>query len=397
MLAGWRRCWPVPRCWSSRGEREDAARSLEEALIAGAPARGGDHALQRVLRDLEDWARLAELIAAEAPHAPPTVAAALYAELASCTSTGWAARSRRGRAARGAAARRRMTSRCAAGWSRSSWSGRAAGGCGAAGGRRREHASPRRLPPSCERVRSCPRCRRARAGAALVRRAHALVSAGARSPGPHRAALPPRRCEGGPAAPGAARGRVDFARLASTRRHVRRLGELAERRETPARRRRVRRLAAQNPQDEWPSAARGAAGEGGSSWRLRRARHARGVAASFGAAVGRLVSCRACSRRAGGRGCRRVAAVARGADGTQPLPLRRARRALPGEGRSGAARGAAAGSPCSAFRPGLDSASPRTTKRRGSRRLGPADEALTPWPMPATCCSPRTSRGGRGS
>jgi hypothetical protein len=36
--------------------------------------------LQRVLRDLEHWARLAQLFAAETPHAPHVAAAVLYSE-----------------------------------------------------------------------------------------------------------------------------------------------------------------------------------------------------------------------------------------------------------------------------------------------------------------------------
>ncbi|MFL5348692.1 MAG: flagellar hook-length control protein FliK [Hyalangium sp.] len=65
-----------------QGQREEAARSLEEALSLSPRHPGATVALQRVFRALEDWARLAALLAAEAPHAPPTGAAALYSELA---------------------------------------------------------------------------------------------------------------------------------------------------------------------------------------------------------------------------------------------------------------------------------------------------------------------------
>ncbi|OJH39302.1 tetratricopeptide repeat protein [Cystobacter ferrugineus] len=69
------------RLLEKAGDRQEAARGLEAAL-ALAPRHGGaTSALQRVLRDLEDWQRLTALLAAEAPHAPPAEAAALYAEL----------------------------------------------------------------------------------------------------------------------------------------------------------------------------------------------------------------------------------------------------------------------------------------------------------------------------
>ncbi|MDY7227401.1 flagellar hook-length control protein FliK [Hyalangium rubrum] len=66
-----------------RNQREEAARSLDAALTLSPRHPGATVALQRVLRELEDWAGLAALLASEAPHAPPTAAAALYAELAS--------------------------------------------------------------------------------------------------------------------------------------------------------------------------------------------------------------------------------------------------------------------------------------------------------------------------
>ncbi|RKG62325.1 flagellar hook-length control protein FliK [Corallococcus sp. AB011P] len=66
-----------------QGDREDSARDLEAALGLAPRHEEATLALQRVLRDLEDWARLAELLAAEAPHAPPAAAASLYSELAS--------------------------------------------------------------------------------------------------------------------------------------------------------------------------------------------------------------------------------------------------------------------------------------------------------------------------
>ncbi|WP_225408621.1 flagellar hook-length control protein FliK [Stigmatella hybrida] len=61
---------------------EEAARSLEGALALSPRHPGATLALQRVLRRLEDWSALAELLAAEAPHAPASTAASLYAELA---------------------------------------------------------------------------------------------------------------------------------------------------------------------------------------------------------------------------------------------------------------------------------------------------------------------------
>jgi tetratricopeptide (TPR) repeat protein len=64
------------------GKREEAARSLDAALSLAPRHPGATAALQRVLRELEDWAGLAALLASEAPHAPPAAAAALYAELA---------------------------------------------------------------------------------------------------------------------------------------------------------------------------------------------------------------------------------------------------------------------------------------------------------------------------
>jgi tetratricopeptide (TPR) repeat protein len=66
----------------ARGERTEAARSLESALSLSPRHAAATAALQRVLRDLEDWTRLADLLAAEAPHAAPAEAAALHAELA---------------------------------------------------------------------------------------------------------------------------------------------------------------------------------------------------------------------------------------------------------------------------------------------------------------------------
>ncbi|MBN1207744.1 MAG: flagellar hook-length control protein FliK [Myxococcaceae bacterium] len=65
-----------------QGKREEAARSLDAALSLSPRHPGATLALQRVLRELEDWAGLAALLASEAPHAPPSAAAALYSELA---------------------------------------------------------------------------------------------------------------------------------------------------------------------------------------------------------------------------------------------------------------------------------------------------------------------------
>jgi tetratricopeptide (TPR) repeat protein len=65
------------------GKLAEAADSLEAALSLAPRHAGATAALQRVLRDQEDWTRLAGLLAAEASHAPPPEAAALYAELGS--------------------------------------------------------------------------------------------------------------------------------------------------------------------------------------------------------------------------------------------------------------------------------------------------------------------------
>jgi tetratricopeptide (TPR) repeat protein len=62
--------------------RAEAAQSLHEALTLAPRHPGATAALQRVLRELEDWAGLAALLASEAPHAPAATAAALYSELA---------------------------------------------------------------------------------------------------------------------------------------------------------------------------------------------------------------------------------------------------------------------------------------------------------------------------
>jgi len=63
------------------GNPSEAASSLEQALSLAPRHAGATSALQRVLRELEDWERLTALLATEAPHAPPSEAAALYAEL----------------------------------------------------------------------------------------------------------------------------------------------------------------------------------------------------------------------------------------------------------------------------------------------------------------------------
>ena len=63
------------------GKLAEAADSLEAALSLAPRHAGATAALQRVLREQEDWTRLAGLLAAEASHAPPPEAAALYAEL----------------------------------------------------------------------------------------------------------------------------------------------------------------------------------------------------------------------------------------------------------------------------------------------------------------------------
>ncbi|WNG61080.1 flagellar hook-length control protein FliK [Archangium gephyra] len=65
------------------GKLAEAADSLEAALSLAPRHAGATAALRRVLRDQEDWERLAGLLAAEASHAPPADAAALYAELGS--------------------------------------------------------------------------------------------------------------------------------------------------------------------------------------------------------------------------------------------------------------------------------------------------------------------------
>ncbi|WP_164002222.1 flagellar hook-length control protein FliK [Pyxidicoccus caerfyrddinensis] len=66
----------------ARGHIKDAGQSLEAALALAPRHTQATAALQRVLRAQEDWAALAELLAAEAPHTPPTEATAMYAELA---------------------------------------------------------------------------------------------------------------------------------------------------------------------------------------------------------------------------------------------------------------------------------------------------------------------------
>ncbi|GHG94093.1 flagellar hook-length control protein FliK [Comamonas sp. JC664] len=66
----------------SGGRLEDAGQSLESALALAPRHVQATTALQRVLRAREDWAALAELLSTEAPHVPPSEAAALYAELA---------------------------------------------------------------------------------------------------------------------------------------------------------------------------------------------------------------------------------------------------------------------------------------------------------------------------
>lgn len=65
-----------------RGTLEESARSLEAVLALAPRHPEAIGARQRVLRGLEDWAGLAELLASEAPHAAPAEAAALYSELA---------------------------------------------------------------------------------------------------------------------------------------------------------------------------------------------------------------------------------------------------------------------------------------------------------------------------
>ncbi|TQF15354.1 flagellar hook-length control protein FliK [Myxococcus llanfairpwllgwyngyllgogerychwyrndrobwllllantysiliogogogochensis] len=67
----------------TRGELAEARGSLQAALALAPRHARATVSLQRALRALEDWAALAELLAAEAPHAPPSESAAMYAELAS--------------------------------------------------------------------------------------------------------------------------------------------------------------------------------------------------------------------------------------------------------------------------------------------------------------------------
>ncbi|MCY1019872.1 flagellar hook-length control protein FliK [Pyxidicoccus sp. MSG2] len=66
----------------ARGHIKDAGQSLESALALAPRHTQATAALQRVLRAQENWAALAELLAAEAPHTPPAEATAMYAELA---------------------------------------------------------------------------------------------------------------------------------------------------------------------------------------------------------------------------------------------------------------------------------------------------------------------------
>lgn len=63
-------------------KRAEAAQSLHESLTLAPRHPGATTALQRVLRELEDWAGLAALLASEAPHAPAATSASLYSELA---------------------------------------------------------------------------------------------------------------------------------------------------------------------------------------------------------------------------------------------------------------------------------------------------------------------------
>ncbi|QSQ23007.1 flagellar hook-length control protein FliK [Pyxidicoccus parkwayensis] len=64
------------------GRTRDARESLEGALGLAPRHAQATTALQRVLRAQQDWAALAEVLSAEAPHTPPAEATAMYAELA---------------------------------------------------------------------------------------------------------------------------------------------------------------------------------------------------------------------------------------------------------------------------------------------------------------------------
>ncbi|MBZ4408850.1 flagellar hook-length control protein FliK [Myxococcus sp. XM-1-1-1] len=67
----------------SRGALADARESLRAALALAPRHAGATASLLRVLRTLGDWAALAEVLAAEAPHAGAGEAATMYSELAS--------------------------------------------------------------------------------------------------------------------------------------------------------------------------------------------------------------------------------------------------------------------------------------------------------------------------
>ena len=66
----------------SQGHINDAGQSLEAALSLAPRHAQATAALQRVLRAQKNWAALAELLSAEAPHTSPAEATAMYAELA---------------------------------------------------------------------------------------------------------------------------------------------------------------------------------------------------------------------------------------------------------------------------------------------------------------------------
>ncbi|QSQ12977.1 flagellar hook-length control protein FliK [Myxococcus landrumensis] len=65
------------------GKLAEVRESLEAALALAPRHARATASLQRALRSLEDWAALAELLAAEAPHAGAAESAEMYSELAS--------------------------------------------------------------------------------------------------------------------------------------------------------------------------------------------------------------------------------------------------------------------------------------------------------------------------
>ncbi len=139
------------------GDLSGSAASLEAALSLAPRHAGATTALQRVLRDMEDWARLADAARRRGParssrrgrrplrgagHPPPGASGA--------------ARGRRGRAAAGGASGTRRTSWCAAGSWRSSRTGGTSPRPRSSSTSAQGTSLPPRPPPSCARVPPTP-------------------------------------------------------------------------------------------------------------------------------------------------------------------------------------------------------------------------------------------------